>query len=322
MAKDDNSNTLLTLGFIAIVAILISNSDGGLQGIFGQSDNGLSKDNAGNEICLFDGATMTIGPVEKKFSPGTAITGMWHRLYIGNIDDGLKADQATKAVSFDDEIAIYYAENASNFYAAEHKFNIPCKKTFTTASLAKSDEYKVIANSTITLQIFNDDDSLKNVVNSQPDATSLGSTVTPRVRVKFGPDGGVSPKGRIIFAVVYNNTAFDSGDVELSHSSGLSDFKKMTSIPSIVSKERSAAGFDIITYSAEGVEGKSTSSAELILTQVIDSTNKYDNGTSIYVYDEDWYRDSEDKVMKFGTENDNGVDVGSTAEDSVQYYGS
>lgn len=267
--------------------------------------------------CLeHDAITMTIGPALTRYAPGTAVASnqAWHRVFVNEIDKGLKADSTTMTVSFDDDVCIYYFENTSGAYgyAAESCFTVPCKAAFSTAEYAKNDEHKMVAAKNATVTIFNDDDSLKNsAANNETLTTDDESTMG--VDITFPGLGGFSPYGDILFNVFVNNSQFD--DVTMSDADG----NEMPSVSASTyrTKTNSTAGYIWYAFELPGREGKAAIKRTYYLT--FDSASTGISGTtalganvSVQLDDEDWFRHSKTGEMILSSSDDSRADTGYT----------
>lgn len=88
--------------------------------------------------CLHDRVTMTIGRHEDIFKPTNDVTHLYSRVFINGKDRGLYVDGSTITMTYNDEVEVYYAINASEYYANVDNFNVPCASAFASSELGEA----------------------------------------------------------------------------------------------------------------------------------------------------------------------------------------
>ena len=322
MAKDN-------LTVILIIAAVIIASQAGvvdLGGLFSASGADAAEADQTGVLCLNDGSVMTVGPSEKRYAPTTSVTGEYHRVVVDGINRGLKIDGTTMDVTTPtrvggtdgSDVAIFYAENSSTYYAAKQAFSVPCVSAFSTAARPDSDAYQLVTMATtsqVAVTVFNDDDGLKNTAaNNETMAANDASNMD--MKVKFSGKYGYSPYGAILATVVYNSSIYDEvslTSVDTTVSEGVTpDFRE---------SESSASGYKLETFSFPGVEGLSVS--EVNMNVYVETGSQGPTGTAasndiaIYFDDEDYFLNTETGDMELGSEDNDDTDVGYGTDVSV-----
>lgn len=288
--------------------------------------------------CIYDGAVMTVGPVEKKYAPTTSMSGDGIRVFINGKDRGVQTDGATMDVNYKDDVVLFYAHNATDaeasknrYYTAKQEFTVPCTSAFSTADdeVDPSDAHSIILGSLPTIAFFNDDTGLLNQ-KSANETMAASDVANMEMKVVYSSKGGFSPYGNKIICAVYNTTLVD--DISLSVISGVSSVSSADT-PQIANNQGaqlgSSTGRSLDCWSAPGhhsldtVTEKYTVTVETkAVTPVAKSIHhaQQKNGVNISIYDENWYRHSETGEMLFGAENDVDGEVGlfSTANGSIR----
>jgi hypothetical protein len=144
--------------------------------------------NYGN--CLeHDAISMTLGPVFKYREPSFPInvqpagTIIWDRVWRNGIDLGSKQDGTVMTMSYGDQIKIEYAYNDDLFNTASQSFTVPCTAAFSTASLAKSSEYQLVAKTPNSC--------------SDSDSSSSKALLNPQLGPAYGNDPSIYTQGAI-----------------------------------------------------------------------------------------------------------------------------
>ena len=294
---------------------------GGTPGTAAVAVTGTSGTAAANTICIYDGATMTIGPMQKAFAPGYAVTGEYARVFVNGVDKGLKKDSSTMGVTYGDKIDVYYAENATGYYAAKQAFVVPCTSSFSTADPAlDGDKYKVIANSSSTswkVQFFNDDDGLLNTAANN-ESIAAADSANVEMKITWPSKTGLSPYGDVVVTCLYNASLYD--DLGLSSNEVTVG---ATPTPTFRANAISRAGWNYESWQFGGWATENAKVVKLNLNIDSDDTNDPHQGSggagagtsniSCWVDDSDWYKDGVTGAMKLGTESDVDADVGSTS---------
>jgi len=274
------------------------------------------------DFCADPSVTMRIGPMQKMYAPGTSVSGEFARLFVGGVDQGLKADSSTFGVSWKDDVSIYYAENSSTYYAAKSVFTVPCKSTIDSASF-DSDAHKLYqldASTDLNFKVFCEDDGLlmQGTGGTSTESIAAGDTLTMDASIQGNYQDAFSPFGALYVTVKYNATVYD--DVQLTASTPGYSFSD-ASTPSFRSANNGTAGCNMDTYKLnKGL----LSNQKVDFTIYIDADDSNDptgaaNGEAnitFYFDDEDWYRNSETGAMEFGTETNLDADIGDTIDNA------
>jgi len=254
--------------------------------------------------CYIEDTTLTVGPGEQMFAPTTKATTSYHRLIKNGVDKGLYLDGSTLTVNPGDNVAIYWAENDTTYYAAKQEFAIPCAGEVTAGEMPDSNAYKLYSNGTdITIRVFNTNDGNKNADGTNQ-TLSAGDVETLEVQLRGKYEEAMSPYGDIIVVCEGNDTVYD--DLIL----GKYPTETMPSVHKLANSDRKAWTYRIPNL---------ISNAQIDTTLVIDvddtngpdaTSDKTDHDILVSFYDEDWYQDSSTGLMMFGVETDEDADVG------------
>jgi hypothetical protein len=269
------------------------------------------------EICIYDGTTMTIGPMKKKYAPSTSVSGETARLYINDVDEGLKNDSSQVSVTYGDRIKIAYAVASSTYYAAVDEFTVPCKATISTASslVAGADKPHELyqQNAGLTSNINNEDNSVNSAANRQ--AIGAGDNdIEVEVSLKGTYEDGWSPYGKLIASCQYNGSEID--EVKLGSFSS-------ASCPSVTTDALTNVANDRQCFELPGMDGVENKKEEF--TMIIDADDTVDpaNATNIVctVYDQDYYVNSDtNEVEGPAVEDNDDANVGITSDLSFTVY--
>lgn len=313
---------------LIIGAILLANSAGviNIGGLFAaKTGPAAATVTAEGTLCLNDGAVMTVGPAEYRYSPTTSVSNLYHRVFVDGINRGLKADGSTMDVTTPKRVGgtdgaaveIYYAENATGFYAAKHAFSVPCVSAFATAARPDSDAYQIVANqttTTMTISVFNDDDGLLNQETNNESITA-NDAANLDIKVNYGGKRGFSPYGKIGITVKYNGTAFD--EVELS--SGDTTVTKGT-VPTFRSNLNSSVGYTLETWEVPGIQSLTTIVQHYNLyveSSSLDPVATNNEKISVFFDDQDYFLNTDTGKEEIGYEDNDNTQVGTTAEFST-----
>lgn len=294
---------------------------GGAPGTAAVAATGTPGTAAAGTICIYDGATMTIGPMQKAYAPNYEVTGEYARVFVNSVDKGRKKDGSTIAVTYGDKIAIYYAENASGYYAAKQEFVVPCTASFSTAdSNLDGDKYKIIANGSTTswkFQFYNDDDGELNTAGGSGPNESIAAAdmSTNLLKLTWQSKSGFSPYGNAIITCRYNSSSYDELDL-------ISTDVAVTSIPTPTFRSNaiSKAGFSMESWQFPGWATESTKVVEFFLTIDSDDTNDPQEGAtwlanvSCWLDDQDYFKNTVTGAMELGAETNEDADVGYTTD--------
>lgn len=332
MAKKSNT---LWIAIIAGVVILFGFGgfdylkDGATQAAGGTVDAPTSTITDGG-ICIYDGATMTIGPVVKKYAPTTALTGFGHRVLVNGFDKGLKTDGATLDINPGDSIELIYNENHStqtpaDYYAAQQTFSAPCSSAFSTGAddVDPDNKHEMILGTLPTISFFNDDDGLKNSQDNNESMAASDSS-NSEIKIQKPSEAGFSPYGNQYLCAQYNSSLYD--DVEITAVSGVTGTVASVSVPSIVSQHAtlgSLTNYKVDCWISGGTSGANTIVEKYNLYLKSSSlTPPVEGGTGdnsaksaviVSLWDEDFYRDSDTGLIEFGVETDTNGEVGNYA---------
>lgn len=261
--------------------------------------------------CYIEDTTLTVGPGERMFVPTTKTTSTYHRVFTNGVDRGLSLDGATLGVNPGDEVAIYWAENDSNYYAAKQEFTVPCAGMVTAGEMPDSNAYKLYYNGTgPAIRIYNTNDGNVNTGTATcAEGASNQSLDAGDVKtLKFEMDGqyqkAFSPYGNMIVVAEGNKSVYD----ELK----LGSFEKVATPDQHTLQNADAQAW---TYKLPNLISNAALSTNLVI-DVDDSTAPYSTAgvtghrITLSFYDEDWYQNSDTGKMEYGVETNRDADVG------------
>ena len=171
-----------------------------------------------SEICSDPSNTLTLGPQKAKWNPSTAVTDTLRYFKVSNgenavfnsgNDKGNKADSATDVVNNKDGIKVVYGFTSSTYYATSHEFTMPCGPIDSASRSGGLSE--LIANGTITFNVFNSDTGNKNTgagVDNETINTAEEGRFDFRSLTTLDKTG-FSPEGNIIATVELNKSMYD-----------------------------------------------------------------------------------------------------------------
>lgn len=270
--------------------------------------------------CIYDGTTLTLGPMEKKFAPTTSVAGEYIRLLKNGKDEGLKVDGSTNAANYKDAITLFYAENSSTYYAAKHEFKVPCTSAISSADvnldpngLAKL--YELDASAGLNLKLYNDDNGNLNYgaggLIADNESIAVGDVVTISGSLQGSYQDAFSPYGNMLVTVRWNSTAYDKIDFTVNTEGYTAVSGAET--PTFRSTANAATGFKLSTWKVPGIISNKKLDFSLVLDAGDDTGDEPStNGGDINftIDDEDWYKDSTTGEMNFGPEDNSDVDAG------------
>lgn len=288
--------------------------------------------------CIHDGATMTLGPVEVKYSPATSLaaTGIRDRVVINGKDRGMQRDGGTMDVNYKDNIVIYYNFNDTTtrnaYYAAKQELTAPCSSAFSSADESvDGDAYKIITIGLPSITAFNEDDGLQNTI-THPENLTANDATTFKVRVTQAAQTGYSPYGSIYICAKYNSTIKDLVTLSVEGGSALSE----TSTPDVVAQASSTAtnadndlgastGNAITCWKESGMDAESTINKYYALYIKTGTTTmqKHTKNITLSLWDEDFFRNTKTGAIEFGPANDQDSPRGvqAAANLSIEYTG-
>ena len=315
---------------LIVLAVLLINSMGyinipGLQAAGGDVvDKGTTGEGTGT-LCLHDGSVMTVGPVSKRYAPTTSATSEYHRVFIDGIDRGLKIDGTTMDVTTPTRIGgtdgsnveIFYAANSTNYYAAKQAFSVPCISSFSSGARPDSDAYKIVANATsatVTVSVFNDDDATKmsTADSTNNESISASDSANLDIKINWPSKSGYSPYGKVYLTARYNTTTIQASKLDLSSNDvTVSD----GTTPQFRVTANSASGYGLKTWTFPGYNSLTTLVQHFNLYVPSTTTDPVFGGSNITVYidDEDYFRNTETGVMELGPETNEYSNVGDTS---------
>ena len=279
--------------------------------------------------CIHDGATMTLGPVEVRYSPATSLvaTGIRDRVIINGKDRGMQKDGATMDVNYKDNVVIYYNFNDTTtknaYYGAKQELTVPCTSSFSSADESVDGAaYQIIAIGAPTFTVFNEDDGLQNTI-THPENLTANDAATFRIKMTQAAETGYSSYGNIILCAKYNNSIKDKITLSIENGAGLTE----VSTPDVVSQHNSpntvrldlgaTSGSAIQCWEDAGIDTEVTLNKYYALYFKTGSTTVIKPQTNITfsVWDEDFYRNTDTGAIEFGPANDQDSDRG------LQYAG-
>lgn len=265
---------------------------------------------AGN-ICVYDGATMTIGPMSDRWSPGTSVTNKGARVFVNGVDRGVKADSSTLNVNYGDRVEIFYAENASSgeYYTAKSSFTVPCSSAF--ASADQDDAEKIMPSESTTnnmsVVFFNTNNGNVNTAigSDASDNQTINSGDTKTMKFEYQPtyQDAWSPLCQGVVVAEGNLSAYDKLEFV---------GWEPTSIPSQHTLDATSnKGW---AYKVPLIALPTTGSYPVLTGSFFIDAASVDVGAANYIkttwYDCDWFLNSKTGTMQQGTEDDNYADVG------------
>lgn len=265
-------------------------------------------------FCEHDGITVTVGPTDKMFAPATSVSGVYHRLIIDGIDDGLKVDGSTKALTPGDKITVIYAENDTTYYASKVDITLPCAATLLTSKMDGGTHklYQIDASTNLNIKTFDDDDGLLNNGSggSATETLAAGDVVSMDGSLQGQFEDAFSPYGKIYVSLVYNTTAFDEVDFSAP---GVAD----ATPPTFRSTANITTGYAMKGWTIPGI----ISNEKVDFTVMLDADDTYapsGNGCDVVMFfdDEDWYQDTDTGEMEFGPENNDDTNIGDTTDNT------
>lgn len=320
-----NKNTAWFI-FIAVVAayLLIPGVKTGVNGLFSGIGGGAAPATGGTattggttapEICIYDGTTMTIGPMQKRYDPSTSVASEYARIYISGVDNGYKADSSTLAVTNGDTVKIGYALNSSTYYAAIDEFTVPCKATIATASSVVASDKKPAElyqqNAGLTATVNNEDGSVNS--GSAKQAVGVGDNdIEVSVSLKGTFEDGWSPYGNLIASCQFNGTTYDKIT--------LGTYAKV-SCPSVKTDPLTATDNEKLCFQMPGMDG--VANKKLDFTTIIDADDILNPSTNIVctVFDQDYFANTKSGVIEGpAVEDDQNNNVGLTSDLSFTIY--
>lgn len=272
--------------------------------------------------CIYDGVTMTVGPMYKMYTT-TSLSGEYARVIVKGSDRGLKADSTTLSVNHGDDIAMYYGENSSGYYAAEQKFTVPCTSAFSTgeSDLDPNNAHKLYEHdAALTLRIFCEDDGLLND-DTNTEALATDEVVDLKGTFISTSQDGFSPYGDIIMTCLYNNTALDGLDVTSSDKTVTDE-----AVPGFRTAGNQTTGYTLDSWRlSPGIFDNANRQFDFFLNiDTDDAAAVSENNISCWFDDEDWYQHTDGDInpatgnnMWLGVEKDDDSQVGVTVDNAI-----
>jgi len=303
-------NIDITTAIIVVVLLLALNVGG-----IGDKFSGWLKSEAagpsvsGEELCLFDRVTMTVGRGEDGLIPGNDVTDQYHRVFINGQDRGLFVDGSAITLTPNaDEVEVFYAINSSSYYAAKDTFTAPCKSAFSSSEMGEA--YKIYksanedaSNMTDFISCWNTLDNTK-ITSTAAQTTNASNYYSIRCNYEVPSDEAFSPIGKGAVCVEYT-----SGN---------------QSEPPVVNEGKTVSNPDFLRpsdssntlkcFEIDGVIDEKKS-----LNLLINPSTEGGNYV-LYFVDRDWFRHSKTREMILDFQDDLGDDIGTTYEVSYTVY--
>ena len=198
MSQKPNWLVIFLIGVVIVGIIGPANVRDYIMGVEAPEED-KDKDKEPVEFCSDPSVTLTVGPMQKMYAPTTSVATEYARLFVEGIDEGLKVDSATKGVSWEDKVEVYYAENSSTYYAAKTAFEVPCKSTINSQKYDGDAHklYQLDGSTNLNFKFFCEDDGLLNADSTAEeeiaagDIVSISGVVRGQYEDAFSPYGGV-----------------------------------------------------------------------------------------------------------------------------------
>ena len=263
-----------------------------------------------SDICIYDGAVMTLGPMKEKWNPATDVTDRGIRVFVNGVDRGIKADGSTLDVNYKDTIELYYAENDTaggiSYYTAKDSFVVPCTSAFSTADKSAVEELFAFEGSSnaLAFKAYCEDDGLLNSISTTEDL-GAGDVITIDIALQPTYEDAWSPYCDGIVVLDGNSTSFDNIIIN-----GWAE----ADIPS--QHKFNATHYEGWAYYVPEFSETNGAYNTLKATMTIDASTlaigAATSNVNVSWYDCDWYRDSNTGEMKQGVEDNTNADVGGT----------
>ena len=263
------------------------------------------------DICIYDGATMTIGPMQEMWNPATTVSDRGVRVFVNDVDRGIKVDESTLDVNYGDDIVLYYAENetdgAAAYYVAKEAFTVPCTSAFSTADQGDAEKlyaYEGSANA-LNFKVFCEDDGLLNAIGTNSEDLASGDVISLEFSVQPTFEDAWSPFCKGVVVIDGNGTAYDDlifngwekAPIPAQHTTNATTYEEFA--------------YYVPTFSS--VDG-AYSPTKGTLTVDASSSGAFSGTKSLTLnvtwYDCDWFRDANTGAMKQGVEDETNSDVG------------
>lgn len=265
--------------------------------------------------CLYDGATMTIGPMKEKWNPSTSMSTQYANYWLNGVDKGRKVDSGTESVTFGDEIELLYGMSAGTHYLSHHKFTAPCAATFSSADKdidpTKLHELYAYADIDTKYKIICDDDGNVMAGDVTEDLAN-GEDVTLMASITGVYEDAFSPYGKVPVVCEYDNKYIE--DFILQDASG-KDFPIPATPPQFTVSNSS---FTFVVYEMPQVISNEKHNFQIYIKA--DDTNNptigdgsganLGGGIGCYAYDQDYYINDQTNEVEFGVANRTRGDVG------------
>jgi hypothetical protein len=270
------------------------------------------------EQCFKESTTVTVGPAAQRYKPTTKATSSYHQVFKNGVDKGKFLDGSTFTANPYDKLEIYYAINDSQstsggYYAAKQVFTVPCAGEVTTAEAPDSDAYLLFKTDSneLTKQVFNWNNGN---LNSESDNMTLtaGDKKTSAFKIYGTYQEGFSPYGKIGTTLFANSSTYN---------------KLLVGSYPLISKPMNLEnprylGSDVTSWTYELPGIRSNEQIETTLVIEVKSTpgdatvlETDGNVINVSMSDQDWYQDSVTGEMKFGYEDADMADVGTSDVD-------
>lgn len=300
MKKGEVSGGMAILLIIVAIVAVMGWQNGTIPGWLETSDS-----NGGVEIpteCGSDSSiTMKIGPVEKAYSPTTAMTGfgnVWFKdAGTGYIYQGNDTSGTSKTVRCGERVKVYYGVDTAYFASEGNDIVVPYGP-FATADF-DGDKVSLFDEGTVTMKFFNGDTGNDNIGGElSPDNETIGASEsgTWDVSIEVPVEDAMSPYGQVFLVIDYDKNNYTASDWALGGWS-------KGNVPNL----HSSAGttYSTVTFIHDGCKPGQGQVCDL--TGQLQATAKADGADwwfNVSVYYEDIDRDPDfSNVMVYGVEN-------------------
>jgi len=312
------------VGVIALILFLVGQNGGvgdilsGITGPDGTTDGTLVD---GGVIITDGGVTMTAGPMDDRYVPGTSVTGYNITLIRNGVlsDNGMTITGGVTSVLTDgnagtslapgENFCLIYGQNNSVYEGIAECYITPASD-FASAILTDSGSHKIAAReASPSFTVFNgDNNQLSDGTGSQGNETisangegswDIDIERTSDTVIAFGPT--VSVSGKYLVACELNKTNFDvlkttfSGGVRTGNPDYLT----------VSATDKQYVSFEVTGKKTAGGETAHTLRVEADST---DPANSGDDGCGIYYYN--WARDPNSGNWEYSHEDSDGNYVG------------
>lgn len=283
-------------------------------------------------ICLNDGATMTIGPMQYMWYPTGDVFEKFARVYINDVDYGEKADGASVEVSPGDTITIYYGSNSSQpvpftdgfVYTAKQEFKAPCKSDFVSGDPTLDNAaYKLYniteetsTNLSGTVLCWSHDDETQ-VTGAAPEDLEWGDDYFVKCRMTGIHKKAFSPYANPALCTEYNVSSYDA--VEIADMD--ENIREPVPAPSFLAVSNTA--HRIKCYEFEPIMTSNVYDFKVHIDVADTGTNfaapSYSNNFSLYLLDQDYFENTLTGKWDIGFEDNENTNQGYNGDSTILY---